>query len=168
MILRDAMPNEIPSIRQQRLEAYHEYAPLLPEAHWEALKKSILSEADMQPGVEIIVAESEAEGKILGSVVLFPPNIKAYEGFGDVLEHSEIRMLAVSPSSRGKGVASTLVNECIIRTKDKGYPAIGLHTGEFMEGALQLYTRFGFLHTPEHDFEPANDGIIVKAFKMTL
>ncbi|MCA1322231.1 GNAT family N-acetyltransferase [Bacillus tianshenii] len=166
MILRDAMPNEIPSIRQQRLEAYHEYAPLLPEAHWEALQKSILSEADLQPGVEIIVAESDAT--IFGSVVLFPPNIKAYEGFGDVLEHSEIRMLAVSPSSRGKGVASALVKECIIRTKNKGYPAIGLHTGEFMEDAIQLYTRFGFLHTPEHDFEPANDGIIVKAFKMTL
>lgn len=166
MILRDAMPNEIPSIRQQRVEAYQEYALLLPEAHWEALKKSILSEADLQKGVEIIVAESD--GKILGSVVLFPPKIKAYEGFGDVLEHSEIRMLAVAPSSQGKGVASALVKECIIRTKNKGYPAIGLHTGEFMEGAIQLYTQFGFLHTPDHDFEPANDGIIVKAFRLNL
>ncbi|MGM0834778.1 MAG: GNAT family N-acetyltransferase [Bacillota bacterium] len=166
MILRDAMPNEIPSIRQQRVEAYQGYAPLLPEEHWEALKKSILSEPGLQKGVEIIVAESD--GKILGSVVLFPPKIKAYEGFGDVLEHSEIRMLAVAPSSRGKRVASSLVKECITRTKNKCYPAIGLHTGEFMEGSIQLYTQFGFLHTPEHDFEPADDGIIVKAFKLTL
>ncbi|WP_078381565.1 GNAT family N-acetyltransferase [Sutcliffiella halmapala] len=164
MILRDALTSELLFIRQQRVAAYSEYADALPEDHWNALKQSILSEADLQPGVEIIVAE--IAGEIVGSVVLFPPKIKAYEGFGDALDHSEIRMLAVAPTAQGKGVASSLVTECMNRTKNKGHRSIGLHTGEFMANAIKLYKQFGFQRIPEHDFEPANDGIIVKAFRL--
>lgn len=164
MVLREAQENELTFIRQQRVDAYKEYANVLPEPHWNALKQAILSEADLQTGVEIIVAQ--IEGEIAGSVVLFPPKIKAYEGFGQVLDHAEIRMLAVVPSARGKGIASALVTECINRTKNKGLPSIGLHTGEFMENAIKLYEHFGFQRIPEHDFEPANDGIIVKAFRL--
>ncbi|MED4015095.1 GNAT family N-acetyltransferase [Sutcliffiella cohnii] len=161
--VRDALVSEIKDIRNQRVEAYSEYENLLPADHWKALKQSILSEIDLQDGVEIIVAE--LEGNVVGSVVLFPPKIKAYEGFGDVLDHSEIRMLAVSPTVRGKGVALALVKECMNRVKAKGYSSIGLHTGEFMKGAINLYEQCGFKRIPEHDFEPANDGIIVKAFR---
>ncbi|WP_100334140.1 GNAT family N-acetyltransferase [Bacillus alkalisoli] len=163
MNIRNAKATEITFIREQRLEAYKEYAKKLPEAHWKLLKRSILSETDMQDGVEIIVAEMD--GKLVGSVVLFPPNLKAYEGYGDALEHSELRMLAVAPSLRGKGVASVLVAECINRTGWKGLFSIGLHTGEFMGNAIKLYEKFEFVRVPEHDFEPANDGIVVKAFR---
>lgn len=164
IIIRNARAEELTSIRQQRAEAYEEYTCVLPEDHWNALKQSILSETDLQPGVEIIVAE--IAGEIAGSVALFPPKINAYEGFGEVLDHAEIRMLAVPFSSRGKGVASALVSECISRTKEKGQRSIGLHTGEFMKIAIKLYEQFGFVRIPEHDFEPANDGIIVKAFRL--
>ncbi|WP_078427646.1 GNAT family N-acetyltransferase [Alkalihalobacterium alkalinitrilicum] len=166
MILRDALSKELPTIRLQRVQAYEEYASVLPEGHWQALKQSILSEADLQAEAEIIVAE--VEGEIAGSVVLFPPKVKAYEGFGDVLNHYEIRMLAVAPSARGTGVASALVKECINRTKNKGHRSIGLHTGEFMKNAIKLYEQFGFTRIPEDDFEPANDGIIVKAFRLEI
>ncbi|MDX5474957.1 MAG: GNAT family N-acetyltransferase [Bacillaceae bacterium] len=166
MIIRDAKATEIEFIREQRLDSYEEYAKILPQAHWNALKQSILSENDRQDGVDIIVAE--LDGELVGSVVLFPPKIKAYEGFGDVLEHAEIRMLAVPQSVRGRGVASALVTECIDRAKSKGLNSIGLHTGEFMENAIKLYEQFNFVRIPELDFEPANDGIIVKAFRLDL
>ncbi|MRX73633.1 GNAT family N-acetyltransferase [Bacillus lacus] len=166
MIIRNAKAEETTFIRDQRLKAYEDYASKLPQAHWNALKSSILSEADLQDGVEIIAAE--IDGNVAGSVVLFPPKIRAYEGFGEELAHSEIRMLAVEPSVRGKGVASALVTECINRTKLKGLRYIGLHTGEFMENAIKLYEQLGFVRIPEHDFEPANDGIIVKAYRLEL
>lgn len=127
MNIRNAKTSEMTFIREQRLEAYEEYASKLPQAHWNALKQSILSDIDLQDGVEIIVVEMD--GELVGSVVLFPPKVIAYDGLGDVLEHSEIRMLAVAPSVRGKGVASILVTECINRTKWKGLSSIGLHTG---------------------------------------
>ena len=166
MIIRNAKTTEIAFIRKQRLESYEEYAKILQQDHWNALKQSILSENDRQDGVDIIVAE--IDGELVGSVVLFPPKIKAYEGFGGVLEHAEIRMLAVPKSVRGRGVASALVTECINRTKLKGLRSIGLHTGEFMGNAIKLYEQFKFVRVPELDFEPANDGIIVKAFRLDL
>jgi GNAT superfamily N-acetyltransferase len=166
MIIREAMENELPFIREQRVNAYVEHKAKIPEGHWLALKQAILSEGDTLPGVERIVAE--IDGKIAGSVVLFPANIDAYEGNVDVLNYPEIRMLAVSPEMRGKGVASALVAECIQRAKVKGCQAIGLHTGEFMETAMKLYETMGFERQPQYDFEPANDGIIVKAYRLSL
>jgi GNAT superfamily N-acetyltransferase len=166
MIIREALDKELPYIREQRVSAYVEHAAKIPEGHWLALKQAILSGGDRLPGVERIVAE--IDGKIAGSVVLFPANTDAYEGNVDVQDYPEIRMLAVSPEMRGKGVASALVAECIQRAKVRGYQAIGLHTGEFMETAMKLYETMGFERLPQYDFEPADDGIIVKAYRLSL
>ncbi|MDQ0256743.1 GNAT superfamily N-acetyltransferase [Evansella vedderi] len=166
MKIRDASKEEREEIRRQRVDAYKEHADKIPEAHWEALKQVITSEADNLPGVELIVAEEE--GDLLGSVALFPAKTDAYEGHVEELDYPEIRLLAVVPFAQGKGVASHLITECIRRTKEKGYDSIGLHTGEFMKGALKLYERFGFERQPQYDFEPADDGIIVKAYRLKL
>lgn len=166
MIIRDAAEKELPYIREQRVVSYEEHAKSIPEDHWIALKHAISSKADIQPGVERIVVE--IDGEIVGSVVLFPAKSNAYEGFVDELDYPEIRMLAVAPTARGKGVASALVTECIHRAKAQGFHAIGLHTGEFMKNAMRLYERLGFERQPQFDFEPANDGIIVKAYRLTF
>ncbi|WP_419954312.1 GNAT family N-acetyltransferase [Neobacillus niacini] len=166
MIIREAMETELPYLREQRVNAYVEHSAKIPEGHWLALKQAILSEGDTLPGVERIVAE--IDGKIAGSVVLFPAKIDAYEGNVEILDYPEIRMLAVSPEMRGKGVASALVAECIKRAKAKGYQAVGLHTGEFMESAMKLYEAMGFERLPQYDFEPADDGIVVKAYRLSL
>ncbi|RXI96661.1 GNAT family N-acetyltransferase [Anaerobacillus alkaliphilus] len=166
MIIRDAHSDELTLIRDQRVSSYSEYATLISEEHWNALKKAISSETDQQPGVELIVAE--LNGEILGSVALFPAKIDAYEGRVQELDYPEIRMLAVAPAARGKGVASALVTECVNRTKAKGYSTIGLHTGEFMKNAMKLYEKFGFERLPKYDFVPANDGVVVKAFRLSL
>jgi GNAT superfamily N-acetyltransferase len=164
--IRNATKEELDFIREQRIAAYLEHAQAVPEEHWLALKKAISSEADIQPGVELIVCE--LDDKIVGSVVLFPANTDAYEGSLEELDYPEIRMLAVAPETRGKGVASALISECIQRAKAKGFKSIGLHTGDFMKNAMKLYKRHGFERLPQYDFEPANDGIIVKAFRLSL
>ncbi|TGB03577.1 GNAT family N-acetyltransferase [Halobacillus salinus] len=166
MQIREAKKDELPLIRKQRVEAYHDHARSLPDEHWQALKKAISSEADQQPGVELYIAE--IDGDIVGSVALFPAKTDAYEGYVDELDYPELRVLAVDGSARGKGVGSALVQKCIDRAKAQGYHAIGLHTGEFMDEAMALYKRHGFERLPAHDFEPANDGIIVKAFKKDI
>jgi GNAT superfamily N-acetyltransferase len=166
MIIREALENELPYIREQRVNSYREHASKIPEGHWMALKQAILSEADLQPGVERLVAE--IDGTIVGSVALFPAKSDAYEGCVEELDYPEIRMLAVSPEARGKGVASALISECMKRAKVKGYNSIGLHTGQFMETAMRLYERLGFERLPQYDFEPADDGIVVKAYVLTF
>lgn len=166
MNIRDAQQKELSFIREQRVEAYKDHRNNIPEEHWEALRKAISSEADQQPGVELIVCEME--DKIVGSVALFPAKTDAYEGYVDVLDYPEIRVLAVSPKARGQGVASALIDECIKRASAKGYDFIGLHTGDFMKDAISLYERYGFERLPQHDFAPADDGIIVKAFRLSI
>lgn len=167
MIIRNVIEDELSFIREQRLDAYTEHAPKIPEEHWKVLKQSILSDRDILPGVERMVAE--IDGEIVGSVALFSPEIKAYEGLmNDELEYPELRMLAISPQARGKGVATALINECIQRSKAKGFSAMGLHTADFMENAIKLYGHLGFERLPQFDFEPTNDGIVVKAFRITF
>ncbi|GAE25988.1 acetyltransferase [Halalkalibacter wakoensis JCM 9140] len=166
MEIRNARPGELDFIRKQRIEAYSEHAQAITDEHWQALKQAISSEADVQEGVELIVAETE--GEIVGSVALFPPKSDAYEGLVDEIDYSEIRLLAVAKKARGKGVASALIKECMRRTKEKGLEAIGLHTADFMKSAIKLYGELGFTRLPKYDFEPANDGVIVKAFRLEL
>ena len=166
MIIREAVENELDYIRVQRVNSYEEHAAKIPEGHWQVLKQGISSKADTQTGVELLVAE--VAGEILGSVALFPAKTDAYEGYVEELDYPEIRMLAVSPLARGKGVATALISECIKRAKEKGYHAIGLHTGDFMESAMRLYGQLGFERLPQYDFEPANDGIIVKAYRLSF
>jgi GNAT superfamily N-acetyltransferase len=166
VIIRDAGVEELPFIREQRVNSYEEHAQCIPEDHWNALKQAISSEADIQQNVERIVAVFD--GKIVGSVALFPARSDAYEGYVDVLDYPEIRMLAVMPESRGKGVAKALISECIRRAKAKGCQSIGLHTADFMKSAMKLYEQLGFERLPQFDFEPADDGIIVKAYRLTF
>nr|WP_245998099.1 GNAT family N-acetyltransferase [Aquisalibacillus elongatus] len=167
MVLRDAAQDEIPMVRKQRLQAYQEYTSILNSFHWEALSGTLSSDADLETEVDVIIAET-TEGIILGSVVLFPAKTMAYGDWTDALDYPEIRMLAVNPEARGKGIGKKLVNECVRRTKEKGFTKIGLHTGSFMTNAMKLYEGMGFKRTPEYDFEPANDGIIVQAYVLDL
>jgi GNAT superfamily N-acetyltransferase len=166
MIIRDALETEIDFIREQRVNAYSEHAAAIPRGHWLALRKAILSSADVEPHVELIIAE--IDGKIVGSVALFPAKTDAYEGYVEELNYPEIRMLAVDPAARGKGVATALIAECIKRARLKGYEIIGLHTADFMKDAIKLYGKLGFTRLPQYDFEPAGDGIIVKAFQLAI
>jgi ribosomal protein S18 acetylase RimI-like enzyme len=77
-------------------------------------------------------------------------------------------MLAVDHEARGRGVAEALIKECIHRTKVNGAKSIGLHTADFMKTAMRLYERMGFERLPQFDFEPAGDGIIVKAYRLSI
>lgn len=166
MIIRDAVADELLFIRELRVHSYEEHAQNIPREHWNALKQAISSEADMQADVERMVAV--IDGEIVGSVALFPAKTDAYEGLVDELDYPEIRMLAVTPQARGKGVAAALIFECISRAKRHGFQSIGLHTADFMKSAMRLYERLGFERLPQFDFEPANDGIIVKAYRFTF
>jgi len=97
MNIRNALKSELSTIRQQRISAYSEHTKALSDEHWQALKKAISSDADIGQGVELIIAE--IEGKLVGSVALFPPKSDAYEGYVEELDYPEIRVLAVDPEA---------------------------------------------------------------------
>ena len=69
---------------------------------------------------EIIVAEQN--GTIVGSVVLYPgeTTFSLPDGSIYTLEAPELRLLAVLPSARGRGVGRALMEECLRRARVAG------------------------------------------------
>ena len=167
MIIRNAKSSEFEYIKELRVHAYNEHEQKIPKDHWNVLKNQISADEDLEQDIDQIVAE--IDGEIAGTVVLYPPKTELYKGLlEESLDYPEIRKLAVSPDFRGRGVAKALIAECIKRSKNRGIKKIGLHTADFMENAVKLYEDLGFERLPQYDFEPADDGIIVKAFRISI
>ena len=61
-------------------------------------------------------------------------------------QHAEIKSMRTSPLSRGKGVASKLLQHILDEAKKRGYRRLSLETGSmsFFEPARNLYLKFGF------------------------
>ncbi|MDN4524019.1 GNAT family N-acetyltransferase [Fictibacillus fluitans] len=166
LVVRTAKESEFEFLQEQRIKAYSQYEKDVPAAHLEVLIKAISADVSMEQEAEYLVAEWN--GEVAGSIVVFPPESDAYGGLTDISTLPEIRMLVVEPSFRKQGIGKALVEECLARTKAKGYPAVGLHTADFMQSAVKLYEGMGFKRLPQLDFSPLDDGIVVKAFQYTL
>ena len=78
-----------------------------------------------------------------------------------------MRLLAVHPDARGRGVGEALMRECMARARGRGATTLGLHTTRIMAVAQRMYERMGFVRAPEYDFHPA-PRIVVMAYKMKL
>jgi GNAT superfamily N-acetyltransferase len=166
LLIRDARPSDRDAIRQVTLAAYREYATRIP-AHWEAYRENILATLADVTSAEQIVAEHD--GTILGTVLLYPAGttMSASDGASVRRLWPEVRLLAVAPSGRGRGIGAALMRECIRRAGDSGAAALALHTTDIMQAATRLYERMGFLRAPELDFHPAPD-LTIKGYCLKL
>ncbi|MGI9022901.1 MAG: GNAT family N-acetyltransferase, partial [Acidimicrobiales bacterium] len=63
-----------------------------------------------------------------------------------------IRMLAVAPEARGRGVGTALVRACVDRARAEGRRRVWLHTTPEMTVAHRLYEREGFRRMPDADW----------------
>ena len=153
LTIRDARPADRDAIRALTLGAYGEYSSVMTPSAWAVLEAALqVALASDDPGVQRIVAEHDR--RLVGSVMLFPPESDAYAGLADAASVPELRLLAVAPEGRGLGIGRLLVEECIRRARSSGAAELGLHTSRSMRGAIALYTRIGFTRVPERDFQP--------------
>jgi GNAT superfamily N-acetyltransferase len=165
--IRDARPGDRGAIETVTLAAYEQYAAALTPPRWAMYRQSIQATlADVEPAAQIV---AEDGGALVGTVLLFPAGaVMASRGGASItLECPEVRLLAVAPAARGKGVARRLMEECIRRARAAGAPALTLHTADIMAAAMRLYERMGFARAPELDFSPA-PGITVKGYRLPL
>jgi GNAT superfamily N-acetyltransferase len=118
---------------------------------------------DPVAGAVMVVVEAEA---IVGSALLVPPSAEPPPGRVPP-PYPEIRLVAVLPQLRRRGVATQLLQACVERTRAEGYDAVGLHSTEYMADAIRIYERAGFVRAHEHDFQtPA--GVLVMGFRLSL
>ncbi len=163
--IRDAGRADRGAVRRATLSAYEEYAAVIPEL-WEGYRQDIIATlADPNPAAQIV---AEMDGEMVGAVLLYPAGmVFAPEEDSTALEFPEVRLLAVVPAARRRGVGRALMEECVRRARHSGAAALTLHTMDMMETALRMYERMGFVRDPDRDFS-VDGNVIVKAFRLPL
>lgn len=152
VIVRDARADERTAIAELTLRVYGEYATIMAPEAWAGLEHAVRTALATEEAVDRIVAERD--GRLAGSVMLFPAASDAYGGVAAPPSFPELRLLAVDPAHRGAGVGRLLVEECVRRARALGSATLGLHTSASMRIARDLYLRMGFRRAPAHDFQP--------------
>ena len=74
---------------------------------------------------------------------------------GDEPGVAKLRILLVTPTARGLGVGSRLVERCLAFARDAGYRQVTLWTNDVLVSARRIYESFGFALTeqqPHHSF----------------
>ncbi len=149
-VLREAAPHELAEIEALVQTAYREYQPLMPEAAWERWQDSI-RQTIHNPAGTLVVAEEA--GRIEGVVQFYEDANKAAMGSWPP-GAGAIRILAVSPAARGRGLGTRLTGECLARARELHLAAIYLYTGTFMQAARHIYEKMGFVRAPEFERDP--------------
>ena len=110
----------------------HPYVPQLRDASARAEHAILLVMVDGEGG----------EGKVVGTLTLVPPGSKFAELAQD--DEFELRMLAVSPMERGRGIGRGLTTAALEMAVERGAKRVVLSTMETMHVAHRLYERLGF------------------------
>ena len=162
--IRDAQGSDGSAVEAVTLSAYQEYAPLMPSL-WGAYRENIVTTlAAPDPAVQIVAEQGR---RIVGAVLLYPAATGRDDHTPFPRPYPEVRLLAVAPAVRGKGVGEALMRECIRRTRRSGATTLALHTTDLMRAAMRLYTRMGFQREPALDFHPRPE-ITVKGYVLDL
>lgn len=80
---------------------------------------------------------------------------------------AEMRMLAVAPSARGRGVGRLLTRACLDRALAEGCERFVLSSGPRMTGAHAMYEGMGFVRSPERDWSPV-PGVDLRTYRLDL
>ncbi|MBP1992210.1 GNAT family N-acetyltransferase [Paenibacillus eucommiae] len=162
ILIRDAQALDQDVVHQLILEAYQQYEAVLPAELWDKYKESIGTAVYGEGPEARIIAIIKDE--IVGSVLIFRSSDIAYGQPG--IDSPIIRLLAVSPKARGKGVATELIKESVRRTIAWGAATLHLHTSDMMESAVRLYERLGFERAYDKDLQ--NGNTLVKSYWLRL
>lgn len=162
MLIREAKKDECCLVKQQRLASYKNE---LLEQQWTLLKNNLNSDIDQQLGIKVFVAEIGLE--VVGSIVLFPAESKAYD-WNVETTYPEICLLAVIPKFRSRGVGTALVEHCLDVCTISKQQFVGLCIGSFMKNAISLYEKMGFERVCSQDVPLIYEGITVEAFRFNL
>lgn len=133
------------------LDSYQQYehsfeSVRVYEDYMESIRNSLYN-----PGIDKVFIAKDENG-VIGSLQVFADAKKAYQLDDFDAQIPIIRLLAVSPLARHKGVARSLINETITYLTTKGQNTVYLHTSEVMVDAIKLYERYGFKRYTPYDF----------------
>jgi GNAT superfamily N-acetyltransferase len=136
--IRTAHETERPAADRVARVAFSEYEAAFPEWIPALRERDLMTQLALEG--ELVVAERG--GMIVGTVGYVPPGRSPRDIFEP--EWSVVRMMAVDPAHRGKGIARALVAECARRARRDRANALALYTSPAMAAAVALYQGLGF------------------------
>ena len=78
-----------------------------------------------------------------------------------LMSELEIRMVAVSPQHRRRGVARELMTGCEMLARKRGLPTVVLSTEPQQKGAHHLYRECGYRRVPDRDWRIGDVELLV-------
>jgi GNAT superfamily N-acetyltransferase len=151
--------DELDIVASLAVDAYAQYAEGMSPDAWSQFAQNIANVRGRLHDAEVLVAV--VDGRIVGTVTVFA------EWRGAQSDSFGVRMLAVPPPERGKGVGRALMEHCIDRARAEGKKRVVLSATLEMELARDLYERLGFVRDRDLDHEPA-PGVRVEGYALHL
>lgn len=148
--VREARPDEWGTVTHLLLECFREHLHAFPSDVGEAYLREVCDTSTRASSSRLLVAELDSD--VVGSVTFVPDAI--HDGHPWPPGGSVIRLLAVHPQARRRGVARALSLYCIDLARRQGAAFVALHTAPFMTAARSLYQSLNFQRAPSHDFNP--------------
>jgi ribosomal protein S18 acetylase RimI-like enzyme len=145
ILCRDATASDYDAIADVSLAAYKEYAQKLEAENWQKMKQSLLAVNEITSSARFLVAE--VDQSIVGSLAYYPPGSSNPKFFTS--QWASLRLLAVAPNHRGRGIGKLLTKEAIARAKQDRAEVLGLYTSEIMTTAQRMYSNLGFKRDKE-------------------
>src|SRR5690625_4281374 len=108
IIVRELVSEDVEAVRQLLIESYQQYEHYFTPQAWEEYSHRIVSSID-NPNVDIILV-AKHEQQVVGTLQLFRSGVQAYEIPELQILAPIIRLVAVHPDARGRGVGKTLLD----------------------------------------------------------
>jgi ribosomal protein S18 acetylase RimI-like enzyme len=164
--VRTARPDEFEALGELTVAAY---AAVDPATMGDDYADELRDVAGRTSGAEVLVAvddERDGGGFVLGGVTYVGDAASPAAEFTDP-DAAGIRMLAVAPEARGRGVGEALTRACIERARSTGRAQVVLHSTDRMTAAHRLYRRLGFVRDPSLDWQ-VEPGFWLRGFRLRL
>jgi ribosomal protein S18 acetylase RimI-like enzyme len=114
-----------------------------------------LADADGRAAAgRLLVAEDGASGRLVGTATVLPASAGPEWADQAAPGEAELRMLAVEPAARRRGVGAALTRAALAIAAEWGCRRLVLATATSMTPAHRLYEGLGFRRIPERDWEP--------------
>lgn len=135
-------PEDREACSRLALRAYAEYFPVLGAEGGARLEAALADPEKWQA----LLAEATGIGCVRGGELAGMVFVLSSGKPRDVFQAdwASLRMLAVDPGCRNRGLATALLGGAVSQARETGETVLALHTGAFMQTAIRRYEKYGF------------------------
>lgn len=149
--IREAKPEDDAVVGDLLVDAFvTAYARKMPDVVYDdGRKRDLRDVAAKRRNAKVWVAE--LDGKVVGTVSLFPPGAEGSEAW--LAGAADLRHLATDPSVHGRGLSKPLLDVVEAAAREMKVSAICLHVRRGATGVSRLYESRGWVRAPEGDLD---------------